>query len=1427
MMRLVNLLLMLTILVAVPLQSVSGVAFAASTTSSSSSTTSDESIDDWMPDKTLQGVVLDALKDSGCSVNTGTRSDLTLSEITPAMLADLRYLNTGAGKTTHITGITDLTGLQYATGLQQFNFSGSMIEKAPGDDTSRSWSVLANANYSNLGFIDVNSKDIDLTGLANLDRSKVGISNIGLSDADYSGITPGPQVTKLIEGQNITYNPVFSKREAYIPLSNWYPGFMNSDGTFTYHTLTTGLASAAYPGKIAGVEYDSDANRLKIDFDNLENQTLNISDFDIKDVVTSALAPSGTATYYSGQNSLDATIPEPTQKAQTVQVSQSGKTGSIDTTGLNLGTTDASGVQIQVPTDYEDSNDTSNSKYLTADDISFDTSDLASGKINFTLTASGLKKLSANDLTSDVMITVDGKVIDLTLTVTAAPEDWMPDPELREQVQKVISSRPIGDGTLTKANLAQIGTLDLTGVSNLTGLEYASGLYNLNISNSDLYDGGLSKGPNSQVLSKLTGLGKIEIDKSDLGGSLADWGLKDEPKLNSIIADNDNLTNPGTTDYSADSNLLTLKLTNNPLAGDINQLVLDNNQWTKLTTLSLNDDQLTGDLPKLANNSLLENLYLKNNQLTGTIPDSYGDLPDLIDFQLDHNQLSGTLPAALGQAKNLSAIYLNNNHLSGTIPTNWSDLQSLTTLDLAENQLGGTLDDIDSFTNLSTIYLNNNEFIGELPAKWFTSKLTYFEASQNYFSGSLPDLSKATNLTTLSVHDNKLTGDLPDLSNLPNLTLDYGKNQITSGWTAAGASGNYQAFSIEKPNWQTSSDGKTMTLDLSQYYHGEQGQTGYQYLGWNLPSGETGIALDQSDSKHPLLKIDKATTNAGSKLELNLYDQAGSQAVLNSNMNYEADITIPVDVGKTYGITTNAVDFGSHPVGTGIVKASDFNLAVNSTRASGDSYQLTAQTAGLTASGHDVPLYYGNGQHQTLLTDAAQSIYDYQPTSDSDTTVVGNSQDSTKGNLQTDIPSTAYAGQYSGNITYTLASAPASDSTTTSQSSDVSQITAATLNQMTPTIAAATLPVEEEAMRAKLQTNMTNFVGNELADNSGVLYSGYLASQGKGDNPYQELSETNGLWLLALAESGDETSFDTSFNATVKRFYDDNTQTFNWQVSGVNHDSSATRNASVDDLRIIQALLVMNAKHPSNDRTLWINKLIDGFTKHDLNAYYQMIDSYSTASGQEKKIRLDYLDLATLKAIYEAKRLGTTTGTSGGTAYQQQLKLIKDSYISDKLPMFATYYDYSTGNYQFHGDTADDQLNITDGLLTMLNLAKVGELPQTSLNWLLQHTTTDEKIYNNYNLADGTAADGDDAPSNYAYVAQIAVALSSDPSLHSQAVTLYSQALAKLNEKTTTDPTHPELDGSAQANGESYAFNDLNMLLAYNSVAFGTTSTGE
>jgi Leucine-rich repeat (LRR) protein len=1323
----VTLWLVLIISLVVPLQAVSATAMAASSATTASSATSDESIDDWMPDKNLQKLVYTALHSWDYSNDDhGGHETTAVSQVTPAMMADILYLNIinsdGTHASDHVTGITDLTGLQYATGLQQVNFTGSTIKKAPGD-----WSVLNGISVqstldgkddgANDGLVvDASSAGADLKDLAKstvsyklTNDNDIGMPNHADNpDAPKAGIA----VTTLTPGQNISYN--LADKTAYIPLSNWYKGFVSTDeGTadapkYVYgDSVTTG---ATMP---KGVTWDATNHRFVVDLSVCGGKELKLPSFDIKD-----------GTYYNAGNTLDATVPM-TSASQTITVNRATPTGTIDASTLGFSQTDSPSFAVSGGLDNQD--------------ITF-TSNLAANQINFTLTASGLQKLENGDLTADVMMLADNKLVDLTLNLQEPETSWLPDKNLQAALQAAL-----GTQKLTKANLANIKKLDVSNVSNLSGLAYATNLTELKLTDCDLAaDGDVDLKPtNSAVLGQLTSLQSLEIDSSDLGGSLAGWGLNKLTNLTSLIANSDALSEAGVTDYADD----------------------------KLTVLNLSDNDLKGAL----------------------------------------SQFSAAAWSGLTQ------LQLRSNKLTGTIPADWADLKNLSILDLNSNQLSGTLGNISQLTNLTQVYLSNNGFTGELPAAWFDSSLTYLEAERNQLSGSLPELRAATNLASLDVSYNALTGDLPDLSKTVKLTkMAYGANQITSGTTISGASGNYQTWSIADPDWQTSRDGRTMTLDLSQYYHGEPGQD-YRYLGIDMNGGtQTGITLNKTDPDHPLLTIDTANTNlTNGDFTFNLFDQVGKQAT-NGEMNYLATVTVPVTLAlpKSYAIDTGSdtgseatIDFGSPKVGAGMVPANNFKLGVSSTNAAGDSYQLTAQTDGLTANGRTLPLYYGNGQHQTLLTTAAQAIYDYQPTTnDGSETIVGNSQDDTKGNLHTDVPVTTYTGTYTGTVTYTLASAPAEDTATAAQDADLTKISS--LSGLSPTLSG--LDATAESTRAGLEKNMTSFVKSGLADADGVLYSSYKAGQTGGS--YEQLSETTSLWLLALANQGDVTDFDTAFSGMVKRFYDSDKGIFNWRAEGADH-TLTQGSASIDDLRIIQALLIMNQKDPgNNDRVTWIKNLMNGFAKYDLNAYYQMINGYNS-NGQEKRIRLDYLDLATLKAVYEAKGLYASGNTAGETAYQQQLKLIKDSYISDQFPFFATYYDYSTGNYQVAADASEDpsisegHINITDALLTMLNLAKVHELPAASLNWL-KANTADRHIYNNYKL-DGTPVDTNDAPSNYGYVAQIAAAVGDTD--------LYQQVLTVMNTMTSTDTTSP-LYGSTAYAGESYAFNDLNMLLGYTSV---------
>jgi hypothetical protein len=106
--------------------------------------------------------------------------------------------------------------------------------------------------------------------------------------------------------------------------------------------------------------------------------------------------------------------------------------------------------------------------------------------------------------------------------------------------------------------------------------------------------------------------------------------------------------------------------------------------------LSLNNNQLSGSIPSSLGNlvNFDYSLDLSYNQLSGSIPSSLGNLVNLFgSLRLDHNQLSGGIPSSLGNLVYLIELNLSHNKLSGKIPPAIANLQIFfSALDLSYNR---------------------------------------------------------------------------------------------------------------------------------------------------------------------------------------------------------------------------------------------------------------------------------------------------------------------------------------------------------------------------------------------------------------------------------------------------------------------------------------------------------------------------------------------------------------------------------------------------------------------------------------------------------------------------------------------------------------------------------------------------------------------
>ncbi|CAA0213931.1 unnamed protein product [Arabidopsis thaliana] len=146
--------------------------------------------------------------------------------------------------------------------------------------------------------------------------------------------------------------------------------------------------------------------------------------------------------------------------------------------------------------------------------------------------------------------------------------------------------------------------------------------------------------------------------------------------------------------------------------------------------LDLSDNLLTGELPKelfqlraLLSQKITENNYLElpiflhpNNVTTNQQYNKLYSFPPAI--YIKRNNLTGSIPVEVGQLKVLHILELLGNNFSGSIPDELSNLTNLERLDLSNNNLSGSIP--WSLTNLNFMsYFNvaNNSLEGPIPSE--------------------------------------------------------------------------------------------------------------------------------------------------------------------------------------------------------------------------------------------------------------------------------------------------------------------------------------------------------------------------------------------------------------------------------------------------------------------------------------------------------------------------------------------------------------------------------------------------------------------------------------------------------------------------------------------------------------------------------------
>jgi len=237
--------------------------------------------------------------------------------------------------------------------------------------------------------------------------------------------------------------------------------------------------------------------------------------------------------------------------------------------------------------------------------------------------------------------------------------------------------------------------------------------------------------------------------------------------------------------------LQALELGFNWLHGDVPDSL---GRLRRLRYLDLGYNTFSGRFPaNLSSCEAMEEMFLDANNLGGRVPAGFGDrLTRLQVLRLKNNSLTGPIPESLANMSSLRRLALANNQFDGQIPPGLANLAGLRALDLAVNKLHGALPlAMYNLSSLKTFHVEGNQLHGSIPAN-IGSKfpaMEDFSLANNRFTGRIPSsISNLTTLTGLQLSINEFTGVVPrDIGRLQHLQILYMPyNQLqaddTEGW---------------------------------------------------------------------------------------------------------------------------------------------------------------------------------------------------------------------------------------------------------------------------------------------------------------------------------------------------------------------------------------------------------------------------------------------------------------------------------------------------------------------------------------------------------------------------------------------------------------------------------------------------------------------
>ncbi|KAI3805771.1 hypothetical protein L1987_21657 [Smallanthus sonchifolius] len=289
-------------------------------------------------------------------------------------------------------------------------------------------------------------------------------------------------------------------------------------------------------------------------------------------------------------------------------------------------------------------------------------------------------------------------------------------------------------------------------------IEIGSSLGVLNLANNSLSGQIEGKFPSS------CGLNTLDLHKNHLEGKIPE-SLVNCMMLEVLNLGENHINDTFPCSLSKNTNLRVLVLRSNRLHGSVVCGQTQHNNWSKLQIVDIASNHLNGEIPKncfnqwgammnddngdppekkhLSFNVLQLSDYYYQDSVTVTVKGLELELVKILkvftSIDISNNQFSGVIPRTIGQLKALYVLNVSHNRFTGSIPPSMADLSQLESLDMSSNKLTGEIPyALTNLSFLSVFNLSYNQLKGRIPTGKQFSTFEYYSYLGNKELCGLP-----------------------------------------------------------------------------------------------------------------------------------------------------------------------------------------------------------------------------------------------------------------------------------------------------------------------------------------------------------------------------------------------------------------------------------------------------------------------------------------------------------------------------------------------------------------------------------------------------------------------------------------------------------------------------------------------------------------